>query len=319
VGSPGGYVPLPLDHRIDAAVTTVTDRDGSTVVVRHPTVRGARRATVLLHGAAGSWTTWTPMLETAATLGSPLPEPVLFDLPGWGDAVLSPDSAATVETICTLVTDALSRLGYTQWDLIGHSMGGFIALHLASTRRQVKSVSLVSPTAYSVIEAVPHPLRRPRRIPAFNNLLVPMRVMARIDRPVRALVRLLGRSGLLRVFAAPLLRHPFAVDRSVIVALGSELRPRAFVAATEVTRGYRADAYWSRITCPVRSMKGDRDAFVSSYDFVRLAEVIPHIQRTIVEDCGHFGNLERPAETLQSLGLLPTPQGPSAAGGILGA
>ena len=305
----GGYAPLPLTNTTPLAltVTTVTDRDGSTVVVRHPLVRASRRATVLLHGAAGSWTTWTPMLETAAALGSPLPEPVLFDLPGFGEAVLAADSPATVETICALVTDALSRLGYTHWDLIGHSMGGFIALHLAGTRRQARSVALVSPTAYSVIDAVPHPLRRPRRIPAFNNLLVPMRVMARIDRPVRALVRWLGRTGALRVFAAPLVRHPFAVDRSVIEALGRELRPRPFIAATEVARGYRADAYWSRITCPVSAMKGDRDAFVSAYDFVRLAEVIPHIRRTIVEDCGHFGNIERPGETLSALGLVATP------------
>jgi len=302
-----GYSPLGLGGTLSAAftVSTIVDSDGSTVVVQHPEQRGSRRATVFLHGAAGSWTTWTPMLRTASALGHPVSEPVLFDLPGWGEAVLSPDSPATVETICDLVSEALFALGYTQWDLVGHSMGGFIALHLAGTRRQVSSAALVSPTAYSVIEAVPHPFRAPRRIPAFDGLLVAMRILAPVDRPVRALVRFLGRTGLLRVFAAPLLRHPFAVDSSVITALGRELRPRAFVAATEVTRGYRADAYWSRITCPVAAMKGDRDAFVSDYDLEQLGEVIPHIRRTIVEDCGHFGNIERPVETLQALGLIP--------------
>jgi len=302
-----GYAPLGLGGTLSAAftVTTVTDRDGSSVVVRHPARRGSRRATVFLHGAAGSWTTWTPMLRKASVLGSPIAEPVLFDLPGWGEAVLARDSAATVETICELVTTALVQLGYTSWDLVGHSMGGFIALHLAGTRVQVESAALVSPTAYSVIAAVPHPFRAPRRIPAFDGLLVAMRILARVDTPVRALVRFLGRTGLLRVFAAPLLRHPFAVDGSVITALGRELRPRAFVAATEVTRDYRADAYWSRIGCPVSAMKGDRDAFVADYDLEQLAEVIPQIRRTIVTDCGHFGNIERPEETLRALGLLP--------------
>jgi pimeloyl-ACP methyl ester carboxylesterase len=125
--------------------------------------------------------------------------------------------------------------------------------------------------------------------------------MAPIDAPVRALVRFLGRTGALRVFAAPLLRHPFAVDRSAIVALGNELRPRAFVAATEVALAYPADAIWSRITCPVSAMKGDRDAFVSGYDFERLAIAIPQLRTTVISDCAHFGNIERPAETLAAL------------------
>jgi len=242
------------------------------------------------------------MLRVVADAGSPFTEPVLFDLPGWGEAVLARDSPATVETICDLVTAALDELGFTEWDLVGHSMGGFIALHLAATRPDaVRSVALVSPTAYSVIESVSGTVGGPARIPAFTGLLRAMRVMAPIDAPVRALVRFLGRTGALRVFAAPLLRHPCAVDRTAIVALGRELRPRAFVAATEVARDYPADATWSRITCPVTATKGDRDAFVSDYDFERLAAVIPHLRATVIPDCAHFGNIERPAETLAAL------------------
>jgi len=300
------YSPVALDAAQGARLAVTTVRlGGSTAVVRHPLRRSSTRATVLLHGAAGSWTTWTPMLRVAADSGSPLAEPVLFDLPGWGDAILAKDSPATVETICDLVTLALDELGYSEWDLVGHSMGGFIALHLAATRPDaVRSVSLVSPTAYSVIESVSGTVRGAARIPAFTGLLRAMRVMAPIDAPVRALVRFLGRTGALRVFAAPLLRHPFAVDRSAIVALGNELRPRAFVAATEVARDYPADATWSRITCPVAAMKGDRDAFVSDYDFERLAAAIPQLRASVILDCAHFGNIERPTETLAALGLI---------------
>ena len=301
-----GYSPVALDSAQGARLAVTTVRfGGSTTVVRHPLSRGSGRATVLLHGAAGSWTTWTPMLRVAADAGAPLAEPVLFDLPGWGDALLARDTAATVDTICDLVSKALDELGYTEWDLVGHSMGGFIALHLAATRPQaVRSVALVSPTAYSVIESVTGTVRGAARIPAFTGLLRAMRVMAPIDAPVRALVRFLGRTGVLRVFAAPLLRHPFGVDRSAIVALGNELRPRAFVAATEVARDYPADATWSGITCPVTAMKGDRDAFVSDYDLERLAAAIPQLRATVIPDCAHFGNIERPAETLEALGLI---------------
>ena len=40
-------------------------------------------ATILLHGAAGSWTTWRPLIAAlAAEAGGPVPDLVVPDLPG---------------------------------------------------------------------------------------------------------------------------------------------------------------------------------------------------------------------------------------------
>jgi pimeloyl-ACP methyl ester carboxylesterase len=275
-----------------------------TTVARHAAKRTGVRATVMLHGAAGTWTTWTPLLATAASAGRPIAEPVLFDLPGWGDATSTTRHQATNESICALVIETLDQLGYTEWDLVGHSMGAFIALHIASLRPEsVRSLRLLSPTAYAVIDAVSHPSARPRRIPAFVGLMRAMRVLAPVDGAVRALVRLLGRTGAMRVFVTPLFRHTWRVDSSAIRALGEELRPRAFVAATEAARGYDADRQWEGIACPVYATRGDHDAFTADYDLERLAALLPQLRATVIPDCGHFGNVERPEETLAALGL----------------
>ena len=80
----------PYDLTLDEGAigfehTTVTSAVG-TCVVRHRPERTSATATVFLHGAAGAWTTWTALLTAADVAAVVIPDPVLLDLPGWGDA-----------------------------------------------------------------------------------------------------------------------------------------------------------------------------------------------------------------------------------------
>ena len=302
------YAPYPLET--DAATlglveTTVHLRSGAAkIVARHRGARTSTRATIFLHGAAGSWTTWTPMLAAADEAGITIVNPVLLDLPGWGDATPEPDaSPLTLEVVCELVKDIALELGYTEWDLVGHSLGGFIALHMASIWPQsVHSVGLVSGTTWSVIESVARPWSGLRVIPGFVLLRFFMRLMAPIQPVALAAVAGLRAIGLLRLASFPLFRHLSAVDESVIVALATELRPRSFVTAGDVTRGYDADERWASIECEVHATKGDADVFVTDGDLDRLTRVVRRATTTVIADCGHFGNVEQPEATLVALG-----------------
>jgi pimeloyl-ACP methyl ester carboxylesterase len=301
------YSPLPLvvDPAALGLVTTTLHGAGGRVVARHLPERRGTRATVFLHGAAGSWTTWTPMLVAAQREGVRIANPVLLDLPGWGDATPEPgDDPLTIDVVCALVRDLALELGYTEWDLVGHSLGGFIALHMAAIWPQsVCSVGLVSGTTHAVIDSVGSPARGLRELPGFTLLLFFMRLMAPVQPAALVALRGIRRIGLLRVASFPLFRHLSRIDGSVIDALAVELRPRSFVTAAEVARGYDADGSWRRIDCEVLAMRGDRDVFVGDDDYARLAAVIPRFSAVVVADCGHFGNVERPAETLAALGL----------------
>lgn len=306
-----GYAPLGLDSdagRFGFVVTTLAGGDPAapvTVVARHRPERTSGRATIFLHGAAGSWTTWTPMLVTAEREGIAIENPVLVDLPGWGDAT-PPSSAAplTIDVVSELVRDVALSLGYTQFDLVGHSLGGFIALHMASLwPTTVHSVGLVSGTTWSVIEAVGHPRRGLATIPGFVLLLAAFRALAPIQPAALSALWALRAVGILRLSSFPLFRHLFRIDGSVISALARELRPRSFVTAAEVARGYDATAHWSGIGCDVRATRGDRDVFVTQGDLDRLAATVANALTTVIADCGHFGNVERPLETLEALGF----------------
>ena len=301
------YAPFPLatdEAALGLTRTTVSNPLGS-AVARHRPRRTSTRATIFLHGAAGSWTTWTPLLTAATAQGIELHNPVFIDMPGWGDAELTDDPAQqTIATVCELVKEVAETLGYTEWDVIGHSMGGFIALHMAAIWPHcVLSVGLVSPTTWSVIESVEHPVRRFSTLPAFTMLWKVMRGLAALGTAGSGLVRFAQRTRLLRTAVFPLFRHPFRIDASVIDALAREVRPRSFSAAAEITRGYDAHQMWSRIACPVLGLKGDNDVFVTPGDFARLAQTLPDATLTVIPDCGHFAAIERPAQTLEALGI----------------
>lgn len=283
---------------------------GGTIVVRHGRRTAGDTATILLHGAAGSWTTWTPMLQAARCAAGPgFTDLIIPDLPGWGDSTQETDIGdLTIEATATLVAEIAEALGYRRWQVLGHSMGGFIALELAASfAAETTSVGLISATTYSVIDSVRHPVSRFGILPAYTALLGVMRVLARFGRAGTSLVRALDRLTVLRPLTAPLFARVAAVQPSVISALATEVRPGRFAAASALAGRYDADSAWSRIRCPVRSTRGDSDVFVAAADTARLSRVIPDFTPHTLPGTGHFGHVERPGETLRLLGPVPTP------------
>lgn len=307
------YAPfdLILDPKLLGLATTTVSSGLGTCVARHTPTRSSTRATLFLHGAAGSWTTWTPLLQAAQTAGLNIGDVVILDLPGWGDALLAAaPERQTIDSICELVKDMAEGLGYTEWDVVGHSLGGFVALHMAAIWPQaVLSVGTVSGTTWAVIASIRNPARGFFSLPGFIMLWRVMQFLAALGTTGTALVRGVSTLGLMRVAAAPLFRHPWRIPPRQGTALGDEIRPAAFVAATAVTRGYDAESLWGAIECPVRATKGDRDVFVTDSDLRHLERTVPGSVCTVISDCGHFGALEQPYAVLGALGFLgPTPQ-----------
>lgn len=250
-------------------------------------------ATVLLHGAAGSWTTWSPVIEAAAAERcEPVPDLVVPDLPGWGDSpadVASLDAGVLADAVAT-VTRAL---GYERWQLVGHSLGGFIALELAAREPAATlSVSLVSATTFGGRAADAGTLRLFAAYAPLMLLGLGMRVLALLGRGGPRLVRLLDRTGALRLLVAPLFRRPVP---GAAHELARDVRPAAFVRAVTCARRYPAAARWQRIRCPVVAIRGDRDVFVPARDDERLAAILPGLRTTVLPVTGHFAHVEHPS------------------------
>ncbi|MGD8196140.1 alpha/beta fold hydrolase [Herbiconiux sp. P18] len=303
------YAPYGLVHDpATAGLRRVVVRTRVGPVVLHVSPRRTSGpATVLLHGAAGSWTTWTPLLQAADAAGSRPADLVLVDLPGWGESPF-PDrplsngrSAVSVEAYAGVVRDAVTALGYHSWHLLGHSMGGFIALHLAVAEpARTESVSLVSPTGPAVVEAARHPVVGLVRMPGFAGLRAVMRAFAPGGGAASVLLTALGRLGLLKPVVAPLFARPSNVPGEVLATLAREVRPESFAAAARAAAAYDLGR-WSGIRCPVYSVRGARDVFVSADDDQRMTELLPGLGITEVAAAGHFAHIEAPATVLAAL------------------
>jgi pimeloyl-ACP methyl ester carboxylesterase len=108
-------------------------------------VSGAGEPLVLVHGLAGSWRWWAPVVETLATRRTVH----LVDLP-------RPRRARHIHGLSTWLGSWLDALGLERADVAGHSLGGLFAAELAARQPQrVRRLVLVAPTGISCKRALP--------------------------------------------------------------------------------------------------------------------------------------------------------------------
>ncbi|MDQ1168209.1 pimeloyl-ACP methyl ester carboxylesterase [Microbacterium proteolyticum] len=145
-----------------------------------------------------------------------------------------------------------------------------------------------------------HPVAGAVRLPGLAGMVVAMRVLRALGPLAAPLLRLLRRTGALRVLARPLFRHPHRVDRAVTDALATEIRPSAFLAAARASLTHD-DGLWRRIACPVRSVRGAHDVFVAERDARSWATLLRDYADRVLDDSGHFAHVEQPGETVRAL------------------
>lgn len=277
-----------------------TELGPCTVRVQQGTAGGcpaSGTADVYLHGAAGSWTTFRALLS-----GAPAHDRVLIDLPGWGDSTRGARlEHFSLEAMGHAVTDVLDSLGYRRWNLVGHSMGGFLALHIASAwPERTASVATISATTFGVSEAARRPLRSLFRFPAFVGMLVVMRTLAVLGPAGSALARAIWTTPLMGPLMSPFFAEPSVIPAGVIRGLGDGARPASFSAAARAAAHYDF-GQWRSIRCRVLATRGDSDVFTPRSDLVRLAGIVPHVRMVTIPRCGHFANMERPEQVKRLL------------------
>ncbi|MBF4581802.1 alpha/beta hydrolase [Curtobacterium sp. VKM Ac-2865] len=288
------YAPFPVtSDPVPWSLTRMVVPTAVGDVVVH--ARLGERPLLLLHGVAGSWTTWTPLLRAAD--GFEDRGLVLVDLPGWGSSP-APAVPLSTDDAVRVLGEVLDALGLDAVDVVGHSMGAFVAMHCAvAMPERIRSVALVSGTTFATAHAARHPLFGLVALPAFTLLRAGLAVTRGAAVP---LLRALAAVGLLRLLAAPVFTHVGWLDRSVLDAFVEELRPEGFLAAARAGAAYDTDR-WRGITVPVTAIAGRDDVFARVSDLARLVGVLPRVRTVLLEDCGHFAHVEHPEAVVAAL------------------
>jgi pimeloyl-ACP methyl ester carboxylesterase len=280
--------------RATAEITRVVVSTALGEVVAHVNPNAAAlsdTATLLLHGAAGSWTTWLPLIRASHKAGSPLQNVVALDLPGWGESG-SISANATVEDLADAVAHATRTLGYARWNIFGHSLGGHLGLTIAARHPEcTASVTAISATGPGALSVLRHPIRNFAALPALAGMLGAMRFLSKLGAGGTALIRALHRLRLLGPLSGPLFAHRRSLDSSVIDSLAAEIRPISFARGAAAAARYD-ETKWASIQCPVTLVRGDHDVFVSSSDDAWFQSAIPHAWQRVSPNAGHFAHIE---------------------------
>jgi pimeloyl-ACP methyl ester carboxylesterase len=241
-------------------------------------VKGKGNPIVLLHGFMESMDIWEDYCEALSTDY----RVITIDLPGHGETSVS-EVANTMGDMADLVHVVLTHLGIRSFCLIGHSMGGYVALEFAARfPEMLTGMCLFHSNANE--DSPEAKLNRSRAISIVQQ----------------------DRTGFITRFIpdlfAPENRPTFAAEIQVMQQRASSMTADAIIAALEGMK-IRRNHYdtLKNIDVPVCFIVGQKD---TRMDMVKMQEqVLLPEQSTVLylRSCGHMGYLENRDECLRAI------------------
>ena len=248
---------------------------------------GSGAPLVLLHGYMMSgwyFRNLVPALERTH-------EVITIDLPGFGESdrpapsVFGYDAAA----FAGVVDEVLARLGVPRAAVLGHSMGGGVALAVAArSPERVERLVLVSPAVYTL------------PVPALARL-----VMTPVVGPL-LWKHAFTRGELKRQMRTQHFRDARAITDELVDHVWSRFRraggpEAAYAVARWLSSLQSSTGEPMRVRAPTLLVWGDEDRMVPLEHARRLQGAIAGARLAIVPACGHNVHLERGDELLRQL------------------
>ncbi|WP_134730677.1 MULTISPECIES: alpha/beta fold hydrolase [Amycolatopsis] len=243
-------------------------------------------AVVLLHGIAGSMATWNPVFDRRTTFDRRV---LALDLPGHGDSD-APRADYGLGAMASIVRDVLAVSGVRHATVVGHSLGGGIAMQFSYQFPEMCDRLVLVGSAGLGTEV--SPALRAAALPgaaAFLALAVNPATLA-LAREAARLGRRLG--GSLKTETRELARH--------FGSLADPGRRRAFlsIAGSLIDlRGQRASAaekLYLAESVPMLLVWGARDPLIPVAHGRRTAELLPHSRLVVQENAKHFPHVADP-------------------------
>jgi len=278
--------------------------------VRYVEIGEGEPGFVCVHGLGGCWAHWTETLPMLAEHG----RAIALDLPGFGGSRL-PQDPITLDLFADTAAELAQSAGLERVTLIGHSMGGPIALRFAARHPQLThSLILVAgavktfSTLLGPREAIPTARAHPRSaIATYTEALtcgVPLPGSAR---------RAIARHKPLRSAALwPYVRRPSDLrPETVVVILKGAGAPGALPTARAIGRSdpYRGLA---EIDCPILSIGATHDHIAPVADLEAFDRIAPTATSVLLDDAGHMMMLERPGAFNEQVESFVTSQSAAA-------
>jgi pimeloyl-ACP methyl ester carboxylesterase len=235
---------------------------------------------VFVHGLAGCWQNW---LETIPRLAQER-RCLALDLPGFSQSEM-PREKISISGYRDTILEFGRVLGLDEpVDLIGNSMGGFIAAELGINGADfARRIVLCSAAGISSTNLRRRPLLTAARAVAAATNVALARREAMVKRPV-----------LREIALAYVFRHPLLIDADLAFHTMSGAGSPGFLDALDALTDYDFRDRLTDVKVPVLLVWGRNDNLVPVRDADEFERLIPNARKVILEDTGHVAMLERP-------------------------
>jgi pimeloyl-ACP methyl ester carboxylesterase len=231
---------------------------------------------LLLHGSGPGTTAATAWRSTADVLADGL-QLVCPDQAGFGGSLVPPGHRACRALWTEQAIALMDLLGHSRYAVVGHSMGGAVALSLAATRPDaVRAIVSIG----SMGAAMPLPKGLDRLWAARPT---------RDD--ARAVLSLIAGDP-----SAPIAEDAVEARLEAMAAQGGDAYAELFPRPRErwVADLALSSAELASVVAPVQLVHGTRDRIVPLRGALTLLEELPHADLHALGGCGHSPHLERP-------------------------
>ncbi len=251
--------------------------------------QGSGPPLLFVHGLGESSFAWRLVI-----LELPGYRSLALDLKGFGQSDKPLDSRYTVADQATLVAQFVRALDLRDVVLVGHSLGGGVAL---LTARQLDQAGENRLRGLVLLDSIAYPQRLPRYIRVLKTPILRDLVFRFV--PPEANVR--------AVLREVYYRRDMIRDEQVAIQVEDSLRPGATHALVETVKHLvprNADQFvaaCSTVRVPTLIIWGERDPVIPLELGRRLAQDISGARLEVIPDCGHVPHHESPGEVARLL------------------
>lgn len=259
-------------------MATATMGDGRTI--HYDEWPGDGSPVVLVSGLGGYRASWRPVAERLA----PEFRVVAPDNRDAGESDPE-DEAYTISDMAGDVAALMSSLGIDRAAVVGHSMGGFIALHLATEHPERVSKLILVGTSPAAGLAIGQPFPPPPR-------------ESWIDDPVERSMAALPQSYAPGFFD----RHPEKLVEFSERTRGNRITRDGYARqASAINESHDVRPQLAEIDVPVLVIHGDVDPSISVRGGQLLVKGIPHAEMLVYPGVGHHPMREEPERFIEDL------------------
>lgn len=254
---------------------------------------------VCIHGLGGCWQHYSELLPSLARLG----RAIALDLPGFGASQM-PAQPITLEFFADTAAALAHEVGLDRVIVIGHSMGGPIALRFAN-RHSALAANLIllagTVETFSKLLALREITRIAREQPADTAAIYTEVLTCGLPMPGPVKRAIAEHTSLRRAALWPYAHRPALLQPGTVATILAGAGARgALPTARAIGRSHPYRGL-EQIHCPILSIGGAHDRIVPVANLESFDRNAPTARTVLLEDTGHLVMLERPRAVMEQV------------------